>query len=163
MATVALNPLGSARTSGYITFDFSSGVTNQYGQSGLTYHTLRPSKQEVGTTRITVKNINLSKNSLTFFASTAGSNPLMKGAPDIDTFVRIKIELVNKALKVDGEVFGDDFPSTAIFIKNNISREHVCIFHNTTTAGKNIGPFTRLFGSHESQSLGTIGQDVFFT
>ena len=93
-------------------------------------------------------------NSLSFIASTAGSNPMVPVvAPDIDTFVDFRADWIGTSLKIQGSIRGDDFPNAEIFLLDR-KGQGCLLFDGRTTGGKNTGPITRLVGSHESVLIG---------
>jgi len=96
-----------------------------------------------------------SKNSISFSASTAGANPMIPGAPDVDTFVDFRAEWVGTGLRFQGNLRGDDFPNAEVFVLD--SKGQGCLlFDGRTTGGQNTGPMTRLAGAHQSQRLGSF-------
>jgi hypothetical protein len=94
-----------------------------------------------------------SPNSISFTASTSGANPMVRKAPDIDTFVDFRAEWHGSGVRFSGAIRGDDFPNAEVFVLD--ARSRACLlFDGRTTGGQDTGPITRLAGSHESQGLG---------
>jgi hypothetical protein len=84
---------------------------------------------------------------ISFTASTAGSNPLMPGAPDIDTKVHVRVDWgASNAMKVNGKVEGDDFPNLEVFIRCYQSGNSALLVDGRTTRNRYTGPMS-LFGS----------------
>jgi hypothetical protein len=95
-------------------------------------------------------------NSIAFTASTAGANPMIPiVAPDIDTFVDVRVEWIGSSLRAQGTVRGDDFPNAEVFLMD-VNGTGCLLFDGRTTGGQNTGPMTRLVGSHESVRLGNF-------
>lgn len=90
-----------------------------------------------------------------FTAHTAGANPMIPFAPDIDTFVDIDAVFREKSLDITGAVRGDNFPNAEVFILDARGKA-VLLFDFTTDGGRNTGPLTRLMGDHAAQCLGTF-------
>lgn len=91
-----------------------------------------------------------------FKASSAGSNPLVKPSPDINSFVHVRIGFgVANRMTVNGEAFGDTFPNLEIFVVCYRSARTALLYDGRTTLGPDEGPFG-LFGAHESHRLGTF-------
>jgi hypothetical protein len=91
---------------------------------------------------------------LVFEAHSEGANPLVPKSPDIDTFVKVKIDFLGNALWINGEAFGDNFPALEIFLYSYRSGRAAMLFDGRTTGGPHEGPAKRLFSSHRNHSLG---------
>jgi hypothetical protein len=103
----------------------------------------------------TLKNMSIGAYSVGFTASTAGANPMIPGAPTIDTFVDFRAEWMGSGLRFQGTIRGDDFPNAEIFVLD--SKDVGCLlFDGRTTGGQDTGPITRLAGLHEGQKLGSF-------
>jgi hypothetical protein len=92
-------------------------------------------------------------DSIGLSASTAGANPLVPGAPDIDTFVDFNVQWIGSNLVMQGRVRGDDFPNAEVFVLDSAGTACL-LFDGRTTKDKDAGPMTELAGSHETQILG---------
>ncbi|HEX7564056.1 MAG TPA: hypothetical protein VF396_12520 [Bradyrhizobium sp.] len=102
-----------------------------------------------------ISNKVIAENFISFSASTAGANPMIPGAPDIDTFVDFRVDWVGTGLRFQGSLRGDDFPNAEVFVLD--SKGQGCLlFDGRTTGGQNTGPMTRLAGAHQSQRLGSF-------
>jgi hypothetical protein len=97
----------------------------------------------------------VSTSSVSFTASTAGANPMVPGAPDIDTFVDFRAVWSGTGVRFFGVVRGDDFPNAEVFVLDSKGQGFL-LFDGRTTGGQNTGPMTRLAGAHASQTLGTF-------
>jgi hypothetical protein len=97
----------------------------------------------------------ISANTISFRASTAGANPMVPGAPDIDTIVDFCAEWIASGLRFSGVVRGDDFPNAEVFVLDSGS-VGCLLFDGRTTGGQDTGPIIRLAGSHETQILGAF-------
>jgi hypothetical protein len=101
----------------------------------------------------TVTRQHASMNSIRFSASTAGANPMLKGAPDIDTYVDFNATWQGSGVRLNGAIRGDNFPNAEVFVID--AKGTGCLlFDGRTTGGQNTGPMTRLAGAHNSQLLG---------
>lgn len=87
-----------------------------------------------------------------FVASSAGSNPLAPGAPDIDTIVVVTAMWKPGELSIAGMVNGDGFPHAEIFLRDRKGTAHMLIEYSTGSGW--VGPFHRLWGSHSDNILG---------
>jgi uncharacterized membrane protein YgcG len=99
-------------------------------------------------------------NSISFTASTAGANPMIPVvAPDIDTFVDLRVEWIASSIRVQGTLRGDDFPNAEVFL---LDRKGIgcLLFDGRTTGGRNTGPMTRLAGGHESHLIGRFNLTI---
>lgn len=95
-------------------------------------------------------------NFVAFTASTAGGNPMVPlVAPDIDTFVDLRVDWIGSSLRVQGTIRGDDFPNAEVFLID-MNGTGCLVFDGRTTGGQSMGPITRLAGGHESQRLGNF-------
>jgi hypothetical protein len=95
------------------------------------------------------------ENSVSFTASTAGANPMVPGAPAIDTYVDFKASWLGTGVRFEGVARGDDFPNAEVFVVDDEGLGCL-LFDGRTTGGRQTGPMTRLMGSHESQYLGSF-------
>jgi len=97
----------------------------------------------------------LSKSgAIEFSASTEGGNPLVPGAPEIDTMVTAKIDFSTaNRMTISGEVHGDNFPNLEVFVHCYRSRTSAILVDGRTTGGRDSGPGTRLFGSHATHRI----------
>ena len=95
-----------------------------------------------------------------FILHTEGANPLAPpGAPDIDTFIHMSATFGPTAMHLDGEVRGDDFPNAEVFIYDGTGQS-MMLFEFATDGGRNSGPFTRLFGAHSDQVIGSFCKHI---
>ena len=103
---------------------------------------------------------------LSFTAYTAGANPCIPLAPDIDTFVDINIVFSANCIVFDGTVRGDDFPNAEVWVfdasadagKSNSNA--ALLFDFRTTGGQNTGPLFSLFGSGSGNILGNFHKTI---
>jgi hypothetical protein len=94
-----------------------------------------------------------------FTAQTAGANPMIPGAPDIDTYVDVEILFRPKALVISAAVRGDDFPNCEVFVTD--SKGRACLLLDfATSGGRNTGPMTRLAGDNATQVIGSFSKRV---
>ena len=143
----------TARTSGGCSFG-PEFVGPGYGTSSGTRHKLSSaSAMSKVTSSVTVATRSLSL--VRFTAMTAGANPMVPGAPDIDTFVDLSVTFGPSELVIYGTVHGDTFPNAEVFVVDDVGKA-ILLWDYTTTGGQDTGPMTRLVGSHRSTTLGTL-------
>lgn len=91
---------------------------------------------------------------ISFTAGTEGGNPLVPGAPDIDTVVNVDVDFSGpQRMNISGEVFGDNFPNLEVFVYCYRSRASVILVDGRTTGGRDSGPGSRLFGTHTTHRI----------
>jgi hypothetical protein len=151
----------TARTIGFVTFD-RTGISGSAGYSSGS-SMVGPGARlgtRYGTVTVTVTRSAPTASGVSFAFSTAGANPLAPpGAPDIDTFVDLSVNWTVGRMLIDGQVRGDNFPNAEAFVLDTHGRG-VIIFDFRTGGGQDSGPFTRLFGSHSKQVLGSIAASI---
>jgi hypothetical protein len=118
-STASTSLKATSRTYGCVFFN-KYGVVYQFsGSSGTKIHPLLWN-DIVATANVsmTVVRSHLAGPSLfEFTASTAGSNPLVPKSPDIDTIVKVRVDFgVLNFMRLDGEVFGNNFPNLEVFL-----------------------------------------------
>jgi hypothetical protein len=147
----------TSRTYGCVMFNMYGIVYRMAGSSGTRFHPLL-FREIVGMAKVsmTVVRSNLAGPGLfEFTASTAGSNPLVPKSPDIDTIIKARVDFGKpRVLRLDGEVFGDNFPNLEVFLVCYRSAHTALLIDGRTTGGRDTGPYTRLLGSHSGHSLG---------
>ncbi len=152
----------TSRTSGLVRFT-RFGIVDSNGSSSGTHIKPILSDEIVGLAKVSmtvVRSTLAGPDLFEFFAHTAGSNPLVKipPAPDIDTFVRVRVNFSHPNLLVlQGEAFGANFPNLEVFFFSQRSKHSALLLDGRTTGGRDLGPYTRLMGSHSTQSLGKFG------
>ena len=90
-----------------------------------------------------------------FTVHTAGSNPMVPGAPDIDTFVDVYAAFRTGDITIEGTVRGDEFPNAEVFVYDGMGNARL-LFAYATSGGQNLGPMTGLAGAHENVKLGSF-------
>lgn len=82
-----------------------------------------------------------------FEASSSGRDPLTPIAPNIDTFVKARVDFGSlNFLRISGQVRGDDFPNLEVFLVDP-SRKTALLVDGRTDGGRNTGPLFHLWGS----------------
>jgi hypothetical protein len=99
---------------------------------------------------------------LRFTAQTAGANPMVPGAPAIDTFLDMTVLFRKQALVLEGTLRGDSFPNAEVFV-TDARGQSVLLLAYATDAGRNTGPMTRLAGDHSEQRLGSFHRRIALT
>ena len=98
-------------------------------------------------------------STLRFSVVTQGANPLVPGAPAIDTFVDFTGIFEANVIQFSGQVRGDNFPNAELVVFDQ-AQSALILFDYKTTGGRETGPMTRLFGDHSDQSLGGFSYRV---
>jgi hypothetical protein len=88
-------------------------------------------------------------------AKSAGSNPLLLRAPDIDTDMQIAYQLSPGKLALDGSVWGDTFPNAELFA-SDASGQAVMLGEFQTTYGAELGPFHLCFDAPRTPTFELI-------
>lgn len=149
------SPKATSRTYGVVFFN-QSGVVYQFaGSSGSEVHPAFSGViRGMAKVSMTVVRTTLAGPLLFgFTANTAGSMPLIPGAPDINTFISAQVDFGHpKWLRIWGEAFGDNFPNLEIFVSSG--QHSALLLDGRTTGGRDTGPAMRLMGSHSNHSLG---------
>jgi hypothetical protein len=78
----------------------------------------------------------------------AGSNPLFRGSPDIDTKLNFTPVLSSGQICYSGHLYGDAFPNAEVFELNSAGQVTMLITF-ATSGGPNFGPI-KLIGSNDS-------------
>src|SRR5271166_3581791 len=77
----------------------------------------------------------------------AGANPLVPGAPDIDTKLDIAAQVKSGQVCYSGHLYGDAFPNAEVFVVN--SHDQATMLQTfATTGGQNTGPVHLLPGNN---------------
>lgn len=159
------SPTATARTIGVVEFSATSVLGYRSFSDGTmflgaTAWLANKIGRKYSTVKADVTRISKGRNSIFFTVFTAGSNPLVPGAPDIDTYVDVKATFDGASgnTRYEGTVRGDNFPNAEVFVVEDSKRE-VLLFDFHTGGGKNTGP-ARLFGEHADLVLGTFSVNV---
>ena len=155
------SPTATARTVGVVEFDAKSVRGYRSFSDGSEF--LGAGKwlaakigKKYSTVKSEVTGITNGRNSVSFTVFTAGANPLLPGAPDIDTYVDFTATFAADSgnTRYEGAMRGDSFPNAEVFVIEDSKRE-VLLLDFRTAGGKNTGP-GRLFGEHANLLLGTF-------
>jgi len=139
----------TSRTSAFVQFT-SAGVLMHSGHSSGSEWLI--GSKEYGTVKINVSFKLARKGMVAFVASSAGSNPLVPGAPDIDTFVVVLAIFRPGELLITGQVNGDGFPHAEVFLRDSKGTARMLMEYSTSSGG--AGPFHRLWGPHQDNVIG---------
>jgi hypothetical protein len=151
----SVKTIATARTTGRIDFDRSSASITGY--SSGSHHTSGMSAMGSVYAKISIQTTQA--NSISMWAHTAGSNPLVPMvSPDIDTFLKLTFNFFKNKLIVQGTVSGDDFPNAEVIVYD-AAWTAALVFDYRTGGGQQTGP-SRLFGSHADQKLGFIHASI---
>ena len=153
------SPVASARTVDITYFD-RTAVGRSVGSSSGTTHTIFGG-HGLSKVSTTVSKVSVTAISIAFSAASAGANPLVPLAPDIDTFVDLRVNFASGRLLVEGQVRGDTFPNAEVILYDGSTPVRaVLLFDYRTAGGRNTGPFVRLEGAHESTVLGRFTRPI---
>ena len=150
----------TARTIGYVGLT-RTGVAGSVGLSSGT-SIIGPGSllgTHYASVSVTISGERCLSNGIAFTVATAGGNPMVPGAPDIDTFVDIALRWGVGDLRAEGQVRGDNFPNAEVFLKDTHGRGAL-LFDFRTGGGRHTGPFTRLMGAHARQILGSFLESI---
>ncbi|WP_415920990.1 hypothetical protein [Tateyamaria sp. SN6-1] len=147
---------GSARVWGIVNFAVGAGVQSYEAKSSPTFHTLSPGSTSTQTPSMTVTATVNTPQRLTFVAHTAGSNPMVPGAPDIDTFIDFDMDMTGGAPEVSVRMRGDAFPNGEVFLRKDGGAVETLLDFQTTYGGLE-GPFFHLMGTHSGTVLAECG------
>lgn len=116
------------------------------------YPTPRKINRVFGKVNTTISKVKVNGSTVSFTMHTEGANPMVPGAPDIDTFVDFEVSF-GRGMHYKGRVRGDSFPNAEIFVLERSGRA-IPLFDFRTKGGRNTGPLTRLPGSGSGNVLG---------
>ncbi len=77
----------------------------------------------------------------------AGANPLVPGAPDIDTKLDLSAQVRAGQVCDSGHLYGDAFPNAEVFVVNSHDQPTMLLTF-ATTGGQNTGPIHFLPGNN---------------
>ncbi|HTU64355.1 MAG TPA: hypothetical protein VMF52_00275 [Steroidobacteraceae bacterium] len=154
----------TARTIGALQFSPGSvgdisGTSSGTSYAGLGAFVQRALGRHVSKVTSSVAVRTRSVECVRFTAQTAGANPMIPGAPEIDTYVDAEIVFTPKSLAISGAVRGDNFPNCEVFV-TDASGRGALLFAFATDGGQDTGPMTRLAGDGAGQVLGTFYKRV---
>ena len=146
----------SSRIYQVVLFNRYGPVLDYAGSSGTHYHSTLFG-EIVGRSKITKTMVQTTLNGPDLFGietSTAGGNPLVPGAPDINTFMKARIDFGHQGfLGVQCDVYGDNFPNLEVFLISAKSTRASLLIDGWTTGGRNFGPQTRLWGESRNRKI----------
>ena len=154
----------TARTIGALNFAPGNVGNMAGGSSGTTYAGLGAQVQQLlgkhfSKVMAAVSVETRSIDCLRFTAETAGANPMIPAAPDIDTCLDVQIVFRDRALDITGTMRGDDFPNAEVFV-TDAAGHAVLVFDFETSGGQTTGPMLRLAGDHRAQVLGQFTRRI---
>ena len=144
----------TSRTYGCVLFNRSEAVRAYAGSSGtVLFGLLGGSIHGMAKVKIAFAK-KPSSGAIEFSAATEGGNPLVPGAPDIDTYVNVKASFSTPGqLNISGDVLGDNFPNLEVFLYCYRSKLSAILVDGRTTGGRDSGPGSRLFGTHATHRI----------
>ncbi|MDD3446718.1 MAG: hypothetical protein PHS60_15025 [Zavarzinia sp.] len=147
------DPKASARTAAKVDFGPGQVGPTIVGSSSGSAFGSGPKKYAKIETKLTIR-VN-SAREVDFTAYSAGSNPLVPGAPDIDTFVDLQVRFMPTMISLSGKVRGDAFPNAEVVVYDPAGTAAL-LFDFRTQGSRNAGPFTMLMGAGATNTIGTI-------
>jgi hypothetical protein len=150
------DPSASSRTFGCVGFTPQQVLDSRQGSSGTEFDLplLRRLHARSGVSLTTARTRLQGPMLIEFEAHCAGSNPLMPGSPDIDTFVTARVDSgMARLLRMQLTVRGDNFPNLEVFVQCLRSGHTALLIDGRTTGGRHTGPLTRLWGAKAAQEL----------
>jgi len=154
------NPTASARTTGSVIFDETQAVTLTGASSGTAYVGPFEVMKNIGpkflgrhfaSVKIKLSNFRSAGNGIQFTAYTEGGNPMVPGAPDIDTFVDLVAHFGPNQCQFTGELRGDGFPNAEVIFVDPSGTSHLVLDYRTSSGI--TGPMTRLMGNGEKNKF----------
>lgn len=151
----------TARVHQQINFDTDKTGISARAWSSPTFRTNNPNDAKTAkstvefTDNLSINNSGSSKN-FKFGTHSAGSNPDVKGSPDIDVFSKFSITSDTKtgSLNISGSLTGDNFPSTEAFISDPSGKSiFLGIGQIGSDVSKNWGPLTELPFSNSNNPI----------
>lgn len=106
-----------------------------------------------------VTNKRVAPDKILFTASTEGGNPMVPGAPDIDTYVDFSAKWLGATVFFEGVVRGDSFPNAEVFVLDGMDKA-VLLFNGHTKGGRQTGPFVGLPFAGTENRIGTFSTSV---
>ena len=154
----------TARTSGTVMFDRTSIGKITAISSGTTYqgfgsHVAGFMGKHYSNVKTSISNQRTFANQVSFTAGTEGGNPMVPGAPDIDTYVDFSARWLASSVIFEGTVRGDSFPNAEVFVLDGFGKAAL-LFNGQTSGGRQTGPMTGLAGSGVNNRIGTFSKSV---
>lgn len=154
----------TSRTSGSVFFDRRSIGRATGGSSGTAFVGAGETAaavmgRHVSAVKISCERQRVAPDLISFTLITAGSNPMVPLAPDIDTFVDFTARFLPGRVVFEGGVRGDNFPNAEVFVHDGFGTA-VTVFDGGTSGGQTSGPMTRLMGTGDGNRLGSFSVSV---
>lgn len=143
------SPNDTFRIGAFVVFDLDEGRVTE-GPSGSSSGTRRTESDALVFADVDAKvsNFDGELGRVTFDLSVEGANPMVPLSPDIDNSLSFVAFLREGNLFLAGEVIGDGFPNTEVFIRDNAGNA-VELIRFATNHGPNVGAATLIgAGSH---------------
>lgn len=156
--------MASSRTSGQVYFSRTGTGASSGTSSGTAYVGAGETAgsmmgRHYAKVSCTVSKVRCLGDTLSFTLATAGSNPMVPLAPDIDTFVDLTVRWQAGRVIFEGGMRGDNFPNAEVFVHDGFGKA-VTLFDGGTSGGQTSGPMTRLMGTGENNRLGSFNVAV---
>jgi len=128
----SMSPSATYRTGMFLVFDLANGRITEslVGNSTGTRRKLSDLKT-YAKVRVSLNDWEGDRGRIFLSAHMEGSDPLVPLAPDVDTDIFITAFLKDGNLFVAGEVIGDAFPSTEVFIRDNQRSSYKLMYYPT--------------------------------
>lgn len=141
----SMSPHATYRTGMFIVFDLSTGRVTETpaGNSTGTRRNVSDPKAYADV-RVKVEHWQGDRGRILLSVHMEGSDPLVPGAPDVDTDIVMTAFLKDGNLFTTGEVIGDAFPSTEAFLRDYQRTGHELLYFPTPYSGSGV---IRLLGA----------------
>jgi len=106
-----------------------------------------PSYDKFGRTATGIPTISTTSNGTSLHMEFAGSNPLVPGAPDINTKLDMSGQTKSGQVCLSGHLYGDAFPNAEVFIVNS-QEQPTMLLTFATPYDRNLEGPARLFGNN---------------
>jgi hypothetical protein len=154
------DPAASSRTSGSVMFDETRAQPLSGASSGTAYVGPFEVMKDIGPrflgrhfAKVSLKlsNFRSAGNGIQFTAYTEGGNPMVPGAPDIDTFVDLVAHFGPDRVNFTGDLRGDGFPNAEVIFVDPTGKAHLVLDYRTSSGI--TGPMTRLMGNGDTNKF----------
>jgi len=154
------DPNATSRTSGSVIFNETTAIALGGASSGTAYVGPFEIMKDIGPrflgrhvakVKLKLSNFRSAGNGIAFTAYTEGGNPMVPGAPDIDTFVDLVAQFGPDRVNFSGDLRGDGFPNAEVIFVDPAGKSHLVLDYRTSSGI--TGPMTRLMGTGDTNKF----------
>jgi len=162
------DPNATSRTSGSVIFNETSAVPLGGASSGTAYvgpfevmKNIGPRflGRHVAKVKLKLSGFGSVGTGIKFTAYTEGGNPMVPGAPDIDTFVDLVAHFGENRAHFTGDLRGDGFPNAEVIFVDPSGKSHLVLDYRTSSGI--TGPMTRLMGTGDTNKFARFAVTFF--